>query len=59
MSALHPIGPGEPHDFPQPAADPVAFDGVADFLRNGKAKAHRSVIGPLALLQHESSGRHL
>jgi hypothetical protein len=53
MSGSYPARPGDPHDIPQAAANPIPFDRVADLLRHGKANPRWSVIDPLARLQHE------
>ena len=57
MTGACPVRPRKPHDFAQPAADPVALDRIADLLRHGKAEACRSAVGSLARLQHEPGGR--
>ena len=62
MAGVQPPSSGscrKPHDFAQPAPDPVALDGVADLPRHGEADTdHPTLVSASADLQGEGAGRH-
>ena len=49
-------GRREPDELAQAAPHPVAFDGIADLLRDGKANPRRSGRRPRACLQNKGAG---
>ena len=46
----------EPNKLAQAASHSVAFDGIADLLRDGKANPRRSVRRPRPCLQNKGAG---
>ena len=46
----------EPDEFAQAAPHPVAFDGIADLLRDGKANPRRSHRRPRPCLENKGAG---
>src|SRR5262249_19696133 len=59
MPRVHLDCGGEPHNFTQTAADPVAHDSIPDSFRYREAEPSRPVVATIARLQHECRRRRL